>query len=199
MDVTRRDFVKSAAAVGAGVMMADRALGQQAGGEDSVVNVALLGAGTQGRVLMNDCLKIPGIRFHVAGRNAPVIIEKMLEKEEIAYHGEVADARAFMQSYRIMVAPLLTGSGIRIKILEAMALGRPVVTTPIGIEGIAAENNRDIMVADTPDLFKDHIVNLIKNDHIAHKLAAGGRKLIQENFDTFELSTRLDRFFKEQV
>lgn len=145
------------------------------------------------------CEEIPGIRFHVAGRNAPGTIEEMLKKERITYHGEVEDARAFMRSYRVMTAPLLTGSGIRIKILEAMALGRPVVTTPIGIEGIPAQNKRDIMVAEKPELFKNQIVDLIKSDELALELAAGGRKLIQENFDTFDLSTRLDRFFKEQV
>ncbi len=64
--------------------------------------------------------------------------EKLLAKKQVIYHGEIEDAKTFMQSYRIMVAPLFTGSGIRIKILEAMALGRPVVTTPIGIEGIPA-------------------------------------------------------------
>jgi glycosyltransferase involved in cell wall biosynthesis len=145
------------------------------------------------------CAEVPEIRFHVAGRNAPESFEKLVKKEQIIYHGEVEDARAFMQSYRVMVAPLLTGSGIRIKILEAMALGRPVVTTSIGIEGIPAENKREVMVADDPQLFKSQIINLISGNEIAPRLVAGGKKLIQENFDTFGLSTRLTRFFKEQV
>ena len=145
------------------------------------------------------CAEVPDIRFHVAGRNAPESFEKLVKKEQIIYHGEVEDARAFMQSYRVMVAPLLTGSGIRIKILEAMALGRPVVTTSIGIEGIPAENKREVMVADDPQLFKDQIINLISGNEIAPRLVADGKKLIQENFDTFGLSNRLTRFFKEQV
>jgi glycosyltransferase involved in cell wall biosynthesis len=98
-----------------------------------------------------------------------------------------------------MVVPLFTGSGIRIKILEAMALGRPVVTTRIGIEGIRAENRREVLVADDPESFKDQIVNLINEEHLAEGLAARGREFIQENFDTFRLSARLSQFFKEQV
>ena len=98
-----------------------------------------------------------------------------------------------------MVAPLLTGSGIRIKILEAMALGRPVVTTPVGIEGIPAQNNREVLLADNPELFKDQILSLLSGNQPALGLVAGGKKLIRENFDTFGLSTRLSRFFKEQV
>jgi glycosyltransferase involved in cell wall biosynthesis len=135
----------------------------------------------------------------VAGRNAPESFEKLLRKEQIIYHGEVEDARTFMQSYRVMVAPLLTGSGIRIKILEAMALGRPVITTTVGIEGIPAENNREVLIADDPELFKYQIVNLVTRNETAHGLVAKGKQLIRENFDTFGLSTRLTRFFKEQV
>ncbi|MBN2450890.1 MAG: Gfo/Idh/MocA family oxidoreductase [Lentisphaeria bacterium] len=63
MDVNRREFVKSAVAMGAGAMMANRALSAEGGAEGRVLNVGLLGAGTQGRVLMDDCLSIPGIRF----------------------------------------------------------------------------------------------------------------------------------------
>ncbi len=143
--------------------------------------------------------RIPEVRFHVAGRNAPELFKRRLRRSHIIYHGEVEDARAFMRSHRVMVAPLLTGSGIRIKILEAMALGRPVVTTRIGIEGIRAENGREVVVADDPESFKDQIINLINEEGLAEELAAGGRRFIQENFDTFRLSTRLSQFFKEQV
>jgi len=143
--------------------------------------------------------EIPEVSFHVAGRNAPHSFEKLLMGKEVIYHGEVENSRDFMMSHRIMVAPLFTGSGIRIKILEAMALGRPVVTTPIGIEGIPALNEKDVMISDDLDIFKNQIVTLIKKEAEAQRLLVAGRKLIQKNFDTFGLSTRITRFFKEQV
>lgn len=142
---------------------------------------------------------LPGISFHVAGRNAPSHVEKMLAKKQVIYHGEIEDARAFMQAYRVMVAPLFTGSGIRIKILEAMALGRPVITTPVGIEGIAAKDNQHTMISRDPEEFKNQIIKLCRNEEFAREMAREGRKLIQENFDTFGLSTRIKQFFKEQV
>ena len=142
---------------------------------------------------------IPGITVHVAGRNPPARFVKYLEKEGIIYHGEVEDARQFMQANGIMVAPLLTGSGIRIKILEAMALGRPVVTTPVGIEGIPARNGHEVMVAGDPESFKNIIIRLVKEERLASEIAVRARAFIQENFDTFKLSSRLSRFFKEQV
>ncbi len=145
------------------------------------------------------CEAIPGIRFHVAGRNAPKSVLHLLQDKNIIYHGEVEDAREFMKAYRVMIAPLLTGSGIRIKIIEAMALGRPVVTTPVGIEGIPAVSGREVLVSDNPEAFKDQVITLITDDNKARTLVEAGRTLIQEKFDTFGLSARLSRFFNEQV
>lgn len=143
--------------------------------------------------------EIPQLLFHVAGRNAPDHFAKKLKNPKIVFHGEVDDARKFMQSYRIMVVPLLTGSGIRIKILEAMAMGRPVVTSSIGIEGIPATDNKEVMLADDPDLFKKQLLNLLTDNEEASRLVTDARLLIKHNFDTFGLSTRLSQFFKAQV
>lgn len=143
--------------------------------------------------------ELPQIEFHVAGRNAPDHIIRKLSHESIVFHGEIENAVLFMQSYRIMVAPLFTGSGIRIKILEGMGLGRPVVTTPVGIAGIPAENNREVVVADNPEDFKYQLIKLLLNDEEANRLVRHARALIKENFDTFGLSSRLNQFFKTEV
>lgn len=150
-------------------------------------------------VLESLIAEVPELVLHVAGRNAPEPFEKELQRKGVVYHGEVEDSRAFMQSYRVMVAPLLTGSGIRIKILESMALGRPVVTTGSGIEGIPAVNNRDVFVADDPELFKYQVIKLIRDDREVQFLTGNALRLVRENFNTFGLSVRLSRFFKEQV
>jgi len=142
---------------------------------------------------------VPELRFHVAGRNAPGYFEKKLRNENIVYHGEVGNAREFMQSFRVMVAPLFTASGIRIKILESMALCRPVVTTSVGVEGIPAENDRHILLADTPEMFKLQVISLLDDNSKATRLVSRARQIISQNFDTFELSNRLSQFFKEQV
>ncbi len=143
--------------------------------------------------------ELPELRFHVAGRNAPSSFEKRFNHPNIVYHGEVSDARSFMQSYHLMVAPLLTGSGIRIKILEGMALGRPVVTTSTGIEGIPARIKQDVAVADKPYEFSNHIVRLLGDREESNRMRLDARKLIEENFDTLELSNRLTQFYKKEV
>lgn len=138
--------------------------------------------------------EVPGLEFHVAGRNAPESVRRLLNDPSITYHGEVDSAIEFMQKYRLMVVPLLSGSGIRIKILEGMALGRPVVTTGRGIEGIPAEIPLHVRVADKPEEFKKQVIELLSDDAAVEEMTARARELIQRNFDTFELSKRIHQF-----
>jgi glycosyltransferase involved in cell wall biosynthesis len=98
-----------------------------------------------------------------------------------------------------MVAPLLSGSGLRIKILEAMALGRPVLTTTTGIEGIPAKNLENVMVEDDPHKFKNLLIKLITEPKESIRLGAEGRKLIVREFDNFELSNRLSQYYKAEA
>jgi glycosyltransferase involved in cell wall biosynthesis len=142
---------------------------------------------------------LPELRFHVAGRNAPRSFERKLNHPNIIYHGEVNDALKFMQSYRLMIAPLLTGSGIRIKILEGMALGRPVVTTTRGIEGIPARIQQDVAVEDDPYKFSNQIVKLLNDRQESNRMRKEARKLIERDFDTLALSNRLIQFYKTEV
>jgi glycosyltransferase involved in cell wall biosynthesis len=104
-----------------------------------------------------------------------------------------------MASCRVMVAPLLTGSGIRVKILEGMAMGRPVATTPIGIEGIDAKSGIEVVVEKEPARLASHLARLLTMDEVAVPMARSARQFVADNFDTFELSTRLSQFYKSQV
>ncbi len=143
--------------------------------------------------------EIPDARLHVAGRNAPSRFLKRLDRPGITWHGEVDDAPGFMRSYRIMLAPLFSGSGIRIKILEAMALGRPVVTTRTGMEGIPADSLTTVLVADDPADYKDLVIKLLKNPNEQDLGFQEARSLISREFDTFILSKRLSQFYKEKA
>jgi len=139
--------------------------------------------------------ELPALSFHVAGRNAPAFFEKKLKHPNIIYHGEVENARAFLQSYQLMVAPLLTGSGIRIKILEAIALGRPVITTSAGIEGLNYINHPCVIVEDDPLRFCNQLVKSLRAPQKSEALLTEAREVISRYFDTFELSSRLSQFY----
>jgi len=142
--------------------------------------------------------ELPELSFHVAGRNAPGHFEKKLKHPNISYHGEVDDAIAFMQTYGVMVAPLLTGSGIRIKILEGLALGRPVVTTSAGIEGIPNIDQAFVSVTDDPKVFSSQVIKMIEASRGQDLCLSEAHDFISRHFDTFTLSEGLSRFYKTE-
>ncbi len=89
----------------------------------------------------------PDLRFTVAGSHAPAGVRRRLEDSGVEFAGQVADAKAFMAAHDVLLVPLLSGGGMRVKIVEAMALGRPVVATPVGAEGIAAPPDCGLVVS----------------------------------------------------
>lgn len=139
---------------------------------------------------------LPDLKFHVAGRNAPLQFERKLKHPNIIYHGEVENAIEFIQSQQLMVVPLLTGSGIRIKILEGMALGRPVITTTAGIEGIPAKNHQHVVIEDEPAKFSASLIRLLQDPKETEYMVKEARELTERYFNTFELSKRLSQFYK---
>jgi polysaccharide biosynthesis protein PslH len=90
----------------------------------------------------------PELSFHIAGRTAPRWLQQ-LQMERVTFHGEVPDAADFINQHSIMVVPLLSGGGMRAKILEGMAVGKVVLSTRIGMEGIEARHQRECLLADT--------------------------------------------------
>lgn len=144
--------------------------------------------------------KQPGILVHVAGRNAPKELVSLLRSiPGIQYHGEVDDALDFMRSGSILVVPLLTGSGIRIKILEGMACGMSVITSPVGAEGIDAGDDRHLLIADSPEEFARNIQHTMTDPALRERLGNEARKLAKEKFDTFTIASGLLGFYKRSV
>jgi glycosyltransferase involved in cell wall biosynthesis len=94
----------------------------------------------------------PALEFHIAGRTAPVWLQQ-LQMERVHFHGEVDSAADFINQHSVMVVPLLSGSGMRAKILEAMALGKVVLSSTLGIEGIDIRHKKECLIADTPQAY----------------------------------------------
>jgi len=138
----------------------------------------------------------PGLEFHIAGRNAPVWLEEKLKSEEgVIYHGEIDDARAFIMRNAIMIAPLFSGSGMRVKIIEGMALGKTIVTTTIGAEGISVSDGINIIIEDEPEHFTKKINLLIKNKELFDDIGSSAVKFVSQNFDNSKISASLADFY----
>lgn len=143
--------------------------------------------------------KCPKISLSVAGRNAPDWFVKTLQKYQINYVGEVPNAYQFMKKHGVMIAPLLSGSGMRVKIVEGMSLKKPIVTTPVGCEGIDAENEKDIFIAVTPSEFINYIIALAKDISLQTSISNNCYKFVKENYSNEMLSNRLTDFYKTYI
>lgn len=99
--------------------------------------------------------QFPDLKFYIAGRNANQI--KFPEQKNVVVTGEVENAYDFMNSKAVMIVPLFSGSGIRVKIIEGMALGKTIVSTSLGAEGIPCKDGQNILIADSPELFAEKI------------------------------------------
>lgn len=126
---------------------------------------------------------VPGARVVVGGSNPPPGFEKRLTGEGVTFVGRVPDARAFLASGSAMVVPLLSGGGMRVKILEAMALGVPVVSTRLGATGIEARDGVEIRLADEPRFMAEACVELLRDPARAVELGRAGRRSVLARFD----------------
>lgn len=128
--------------------------------------------------------------FHIAGRNMPDWLRK-LNLRGVVVHGEVPDARDFINKHAVMVAPLLSGGGMRAKILEGMALGKVVLSSTIGIEGIPARHEQEALVADTPAEFFQALQWCAAQGPCLQKIGEQARQFCTTAFDNRALGQRL--------
>lgn len=141
---------------------------------------------------------VPDAKFYIAGRNATRdFIKKINDYQNTVFVGEVEDSGEFMRSKSVMVVPLLSGSGMRIKIVEGMALGKAIVSTSIGAEGIDIENEKHLIIADTPYLMAKSIVKLLINKKEILRIGANAQVFVNQNLDNTILTQNLIDFFKQ--
>jgi glycosyltransferase involved in cell wall biosynthesis len=141
----------------------------------------------------------PGIELHIAGRNPDYYFKRKKKIPGIIIHGEVDDAHAFINNYSVMIVPLFSGSGIRVKILEGMLLGRTVITTPVGAEGLGVTCNKNIFIAGNSDEFISHIEKLVSSPELAVTVGLSARKFVMENFDNLVIAKQLTDFYTEHL
>jgi len=142
--------------------------------------------------------KLPELKFYIAGRGMPDSFKQLQDKNMII-NGEVDDAVKFIQSKQMMIVPLFSGSGIRIKILEAMALGKAIISTSLGAQGIEIEDGKHLIIADTSEQFIEAISKLVLDSNLATELGNNARKLIEEKYNNTKVIERLLMFYEEQI
>ncbi len=122
---------------------------------------------------------VPEVRFVVVGRKPSQRLKKLAERDNsIKLTGWVEDVRPFMKRAKVVVVPLKSGSGTRLKILEAFSMGLPVVSTTIGMEGIDAVDGIHLLIADSLKDFAYSVQRLIEDPELAQRIGGAGRKLV---------------------
>ncbi|HXH19751.1 MAG TPA: glycosyltransferase family 4 protein [Chitinophagales bacterium] len=142
------------------------------------------------------CKMYPRLKFHIAGRKMPEKFFRM-QNENLIVADAVAEPVRFMRTKDIMVVPLLSGSGIRVKIIEGMALGKAIIATSIAAAGIDYTDGENILIADTPDEFMKKISWCIENREMLSKIGNKARKLIEEKYSMETVSSLLDEFYRK--
>ncbi|HVA62086.1 MAG TPA: glycosyltransferase [Terriglobales bacterium] len=134
----------------------------------------------------------PAVKFVVAGRNPPrALVEGLAGRTEIEFTGAVAAMEPYLQAATLAVVPLRLGSGTRIKILEACAAGRAVVSTTMGAEGLELRNGGEIALADGPTDFARQVILLLRDRRRREAMAAAGRAAVSQRYSHAALRASL--------
>ena len=153
------------------------------------------------RWFVDECLepvvaKVPDFVFHLAGRNMPTWLTS-LKNPHLDIIDEVPDAKEFVANHDVAIVPLLSGSGIRIKIIESMALGKTVITTMVGAEGILYEEDVNIIIAENKAKMAEAIRRIHENPAMAEEIGKAARKLVEEVYDNRKITQRLLLFYEQ--
>lgn len=141
--------------------------------------------------------RFPELEFHIAGRNTPKALLQ-LKRPNLFVHGEVPESAAFIDEHSMMVVPLLSGSGMRAKILEGMALGKVVISTSIGLEGISATHKENVMVANTVDQFVDGIAYALQSKERINQLANQAQQFVFGAYESNNIAKRVRAAYSNQ-
>jgi len=153
------------------------------------------------RWFIDDCMeavveKTPDFVIHLAGRHMPEWLHE-LKDPHVDVVGEVPNAKEFVANHDVAIVPLLSGSGIRIKIIESMAMGKTVITTQIGAEGILYDEDVNVIIAENKAKMAEAIRRINENPASAVEIGKAARKLVEEVYDNRKLIERLLMFYQQ--
>ena len=139
----------------------------------------------------------PQARLLIAGAQAGPQLAENYTDGNSRFLGQVEDIREILQRYAVFVCPVLSGSGVRVKLLEAFASGIPAVSTTIGAEGLADSSGRLLELADTPEEFAAKIVDLLADPQRARSMADRARREVEQNWDVRALTAKLEAHYRQ--
>jgi len=134
----------------------------------------------------------PGAALSIVGRSPTPAVSRLAAEPGVRVTGRVDDVRPYMRDAALYVVPLRIGGGTRLKIFEAMAMGKAVVSTSIGAEGLPVTDNQHLVIADGAEPFAREIVRLLRDSAARHRLETAARALVVERYDWSAVAGELE-------
>jgi len=141
--------------------------------------------------------QLPQAKLWIVGANPTTEIKALGKIPGVTVEGEIADIRSAFARASVLLAPIRNGRGTKYKVLEAMAASLPVVTTPLGIDGLAVKPNQHVLVATTAKELAGATVNLLKNFKLGQQISRAAKDLITQKYNWSVISQNLDRIYRE--
>jgi glycosyltransferase involved in cell wall biosynthesis len=138
--------------------------------------------------------KRPSVRLRIVGKNPPEILKKK-RNQHIEITGFVSDVRPYIQQSDLYVVPLRMGGGTRLKILQAMAMKIPIISTTIGAEGLEAVDGDHLLLRDDPQSFAEATLELMDHSTLKKQLAESAYQFVREEYDWKTIGGRIDAAF----
>jgi glycosyltransferase involved in cell wall biosynthesis len=134
----------------------------------------------------------PTVHLTIVGRTPTPAVKKLAEERGVTVTGRVDDVRPYMKDAAVYIVPLRIGGGTRLKIFEAMAMGKAVVSTTIGAEGLPVTDGEHVVLADAPGAFASAVVHLIRDVERRQRMESAARALVVERYDWSAVAGELE-------
>jgi sugar transferase (PEP-CTERM/EpsH1 system associated) len=143
--------------------------------------------------------KMPDVRFYIVGRSPHRRVLRLADDPAVTVTGYVDDVRPYIAGARVYVVPLRIGGGTRLKVLEAMAMGKPIVSTSLGCEGFQGlVSGRGLSLADTPKGFAQRVIELLDDASRRERLGQAARRFVEEQYDWRLIVPKLERVYERR-
>ena len=139
--------------------------------------------------------EVPGVRFYIVGRSPHRRVLRLAKDPAVTVTGYVDDVRPYIAAASVYVVPLRVGGGTRLKVLEALACGKAIVSTSLGCEGLGLTPGQELLVADTPEEFARRVVELLRNPERREELGRAARRFAEERYDWRLIVPKLERVY----
>ena len=135
--------------------------------------------------------KVPDVAFSIVGGNPSTRVQKLAEREGVVVTGRVPEIKPYFAEATVFVVPLRIGSGTRLKILEALAMGKAIVSTTVGAEGLDLRDGEEIFIADEPIAFADAVTRLLTDSELRRRMGESGRIRVERDYDWRSIGEKL--------